>query len=678
MPAYTAHGRAAMRIQRFWLRVRHARTWRLASAFQADARLSIDGVRNAVFGEFTVHLRNREVIARTKALLQRLHCIAVHRHGNRPAVERPDTINVRVFLAAYMIAFHSTKVFETFGVLQRRVIDAATNLLALYARIVAQLARERRTGVIALPYALTTDFMPLLYTYIRCFHEWKAPDEERLVARIKRALWSLQEGRRGVNAATEPGVLLEFDAQIARLREKMRQFGGQDALDQFDAQPTPPDGLVALRAERRHVTNEQLAHELLLDPLYRLDLAKCVSPAALELREAYWMSLIDDLSLQTGPIYSRALGVVTEIRGDIVDLADRQVEARMIQEIVDHRIMQQHTLHGTFTWPEAIRLLEHMQRVLYRLVIRDPGTAPQHGMEMQAGWTARMQALARFPPDHAATAPMPREQARFLVDALRFLMDHIAQLRIDRANDRLRLISPVIAVNGVGYERGKFADLLAAGGVTLDRTRSWIARVVRAATPALQARLRAKEDEALVELHVRGVVVLSTDEPSPPPEVLRFDEARLADAHTDFERLVDLATHTLLLFRRRELGHLTADEAALELSTLENGGDPPPPFPANATPPVRALLQTRLRELIAVAAHGTLTRAAAITDPRFRSLRPAVLDRAFVIAQTIARVASISRAVHASTLDALVAAELLPPPAEEGDGDAPMPDRTGA
>jgi hypothetical protein len=115
---------------------------------------------------------------------------------------------------------------------------------------------------------------------------------------------------------------VEFRTQIERLRSKLQQIAGVDALNRFDEQrrirPCQPPlassslgggggpGSSAYAALPGRMTNEQLAHELLMDPTFQLDESGGCStenPVFHRIREsfhqAFWDSLVDDLKLQT-------------------------------------------------------------------------------------------------------------------------------------------------------------------------------------------------------------------------------------------------------------------------------------------------------------------------------------------------------------------------------------------
>ena len=61
------------------------------------------------------------------------------------------------------------------------------------------------------------------------------------------------------------------------------------------------------------------------------------------------------------------------------------------------------------------------------------------------------------------------DQPRVFCKALEFLMERLNAMRIDAANERLRVIAHVIKDHGVKYERDKFDEKLKAG-LTLEQT----------------------------------------------------------------------------------------------------------------------------------------------------------------------------------------------------------------
>jgi hypothetical protein len=99
----------------------------------------IDFLCFAFFGSFeslVVHLQEKETIRIAKAMLQRVHLLCTLRHGSPPRVLAPENVNVRVFLAGFMIAFRPTHVFESMGELEGALLNAATPLMEKFQGII--------------------------------------------------------------------------------------------------------------------------------------------------------------------------------------------------------------------------------------------------------------------------------------------------------------------------------------------------------------------------------------------------------------------------------------------------------------------------------------------------------------------------------------------------------------
>ncbi len=194
---------------------------------------------------------------------------------------------MRVFLAAYMIVLYPNKAFTTIGDLETRVMRSAQALLQIFEGILPS-----TVPLYKLPLDLTKSLPNALFNYLRDFKAWKVPDQAKLTSRIKHALVALYDARRMLPADEPENSQLntEFRTQICRLRHKLGQIAGVEVLANFDEEH--PEGvssagvntalelrnrLQSLRAQGAVVvaladrmTNEQLAHELLLDPTFQL------------------------------------------------------------------------------------------------------------------------------------------------------------------------------------------------------------------------------------------------------------------------------------------------------------------------------------------------------------------------------------------------------------------------
>ena len=212
------------------------------------------------------------------------------------------------------------------------------------------------------------------------------------------------------------------------------------------------------------MTNQQLAHELLLDPLFQLDESGGCStenPAFHGVREsfhrAFWDSIEDDVKLEP-PCYVRVIRVLEDICDGIHHLR----EDSGIHEAVDLAFVKQQVEAGLYTWAHTQKLLASIVSIIEHIEM------PEHDGETKTMWEA-LQAVG----NEGEVRP-----SRALCNQLEFLLNRVNVLRIDAANVRLRNIASVIMEHGVDYEREKFEEKLKEGTLTLERTTAWISRAI--------------------------------------------------------------------------------------------------------------------------------------------------------------------------------------------------------
>ena len=202
---------------------------------------------------------------------------------------------MRVFLAGFMIAYRPTHVFESMGALEHELLEATTPLLATFQKIVDCIRSSAGHSFQDVPHELTKNFPTMLFEFLKRFKAWKVPDEAKLTCRIKHALIALYQAEEHLppDEPEDSKLKIEFRTQIERLRNKLLQIAGADAVKLFDEQrkkgqiPSGSGGSGggegkggaggvggaggAYAALPGRMTNEQLAHELLLDPTFQLD-----------------------------------------------------------------------------------------------------------------------------------------------------------------------------------------------------------------------------------------------------------------------------------------------------------------------------------------------------------------------------------------------------------------------
>lgn len=534
---------------------------------------TIDHVKSISFESLVVFLREKHIVSLSKRCLQRIHLLCTFRHGSPSKALTPENVNVKVFLAGLMIAYRSTHVFESIGTLEQALLEVAIPLHTTFQNICNTIAIKHSFQDV--PHELSKNFVPLLFEYLKRFKAWKVPDEAKLICRIKHALIALYqaESHLPLDEPDDSKLKIEFKTQIERLRSKLSQIGGQDALKLFDEQrqtgiisgcsggsggsgnPNNPGGAGgAYAALPGRMSNEQLAHELLLDPNFQLDEdggCGIENPVFHHIREsfhkAFWDSLVDDLRLAT-PCYARVLRVLKEIYDGINDLVGTREQ---INEIIDIDYIKQQVESNLYTWDNCKNLISSIVGVIQRT------QAPKRNNETKTIWkeinTEMQEAL-------------DVNQPKVFCKALEFLLNRVNAMRVDAANTRLRLISPVIKDHGIDYERGKLQDKINDGSLTLERTQGWVRvnlrREVTLKNIILDDLLKGTA-ASFVHVHSSAMVSLISNQTTIKadmcPETLLFDVHRLAMLQREFQYIVTSVTMCITVMAKIKTTRKTSD-----------------------------------------------------------------------------------------------------------------------
>lgn len=439
-----------------------------------------------------------------RAILRVFHLCVARRNAH--SIASPN-LNTRVFLSAYMVHFGPDFVFETVdGESKKELMEAAWALIESFHRICEELQTKAVQDV---DRALVVDFPPRMVVYVQKFKAWKIPDEDKLACRIKHALSALYAARDQVCGA-EPSnskLVVEFEAQQERLRFKLLQCAGKGVLKAFDEE----NGRAHLPAPTAHsagndpysttreaskttsknmystlpgrMTNEQLAHELLIDPKFKLDEkggSDQENPVFARIREgfhvAFWDSLVDDLRL-TPPCYVRVVRVISEVRDGIIELASGTKEEASIKSAVNVDAVKTTLKDVGMQWGPSVALLEGVVDVVKKM------QAPMRDVETREQWIVLRKSFAD-------AEFHEEEQPAAFCRGLEFILDRVNLMRIDCANARLRMIAPVIKLHGPEYERAHMERRIKAaavkeGGVVggahggaLRLTSEWISKAV--------------------------------------------------------------------------------------------------------------------------------------------------------------------------------------------------------
>jgi len=466
------------------------------------------------------------VLAVTRHCVRRLHILAVHRHGSPSEAFRPDSMNVRVFVTTFMIAFHSATMFESMGVLERSLSDAAARLLDIFFSICKQLRALKAFRHV--PAQATLDFVPALWDFVKLFHAWRGPDQTKLLGRVRHALATLYdaEGRLPPDLPHDAALRLKFKTQIESLRRKLHKLAGAEALREMDAGRSAPSAPIANRMAVQ-MTNDALTHELLVNPDFVFREGHLANDARFPIE--FWDRLEANLR-RTPPNYRTVFELICNLKARLCDLSPE--EKPRLDEAINCARLRKSMHAGTYRAASCVGLAGAIYAVVRRLCNRKEA--------VETEWDRVRLALESDAP--AALGP-----------ALRFFSKCVNDLRLDAATARLRQIAPELKDHGVEYERGRFQDNVNRGVYTLECVTAALSgavdRAVQSEATSLEA-LRRGSDAAFAAVHQQLMRDLVLVEFSPPlleggcPETLRFDVRRLNDLRAAF---VGLTTRSAML-----------------------------------------------------------------------------------------------------------------------------------
>lgn len=443
-------------------------------------------------------------------------------------------------------------------------------------------------------------------------------DEGKLAGRLRKALRGLEDAERDLhNEDKDSKIRVELRAQQTRLREKLIQIAGEKVMAAHDAEqrashvgPRRAAGVLVPRGENStmarlpqvgSMTNEQLAHELLLDKNFRLDDKSGMSEDKLvhtKIREtferAFWESLVDDLSCDP-PSYARVLSVLTEIKVGIETLGAGHAEAHTIGEIIDVDLITEQLDSHALSHHGCLHLIDGTVRVLVSM--HDRMKSPSRRQETTEKWDVMRQTMTEASDTDVVV------RARFICAALEFVLDRVHSVRVDTANNKLKAIAPTIREHGIDFEKSHFNKKMDKKMITLDRTKAWIAHTVLELTQSNDTRapladlVKGKAEVFEVVLYT-GIVNLvagypqwggathNAEQEDLIPETMLLDLLRVKALNTHFH--TDVVSSTILVTVESKLREKVRD-VGVRIKLLGAVQDVVMRNPPNTSPPTKTI-----------------------------------------------------------------------------------------
>eukprot|EP00960_Hanusia_phi_P033657 750577-Hanusia_phi.AAC.2 len=424
-------------------------------------------------------------------------------------------------------------------------MERAKDLVTSFRGICRMMLDHPNEPIATLNWLEWRPFLAQLNAFFAAFTEWKRPDELKITKRIQNALTAvyLSEPQLNPSALNYAEIMSEFANRKEALTRKLKSITTAEVfryiqdgfrakgyhVDDFDRPLVSPDSLKDNKLPAMlpgRMSKEQLAHELLLDPAYQftednsgyLD-DKSLGDVRDTFREVYWNSLVDDLKLQP-PCYTRGIKIIAKVRDGLLDVMPNQ--SVTLREQIDTGLIHQLLQQTGFDWVSCVNLLHGIVGF-----VLEATKDTQRREEVARCWESLKQELISAQEEH-----YPEQFCRGLEHVMRM----VNNLRVYRANLRLRNITSVISQHGIDFMQSNLRKLYSKSENSLDRTKAWFHDYLKRMTESGKSvtNLSKEECQNLHHMMILDLVFAPTPVTQATcPETLAFDWKRLQDFHNE-------------------------------------------------------------------------------------------------------------------------------------------------
>ncbi|KAJ1332755.1 hypothetical protein BSLG_008384 [Batrachochytrium salamandrivorans] len=195
-------------------------------------------------------------------------------------------------------------------------------------------------------------------------------------------------------------------------------------------------------------SNEVLAHELLMDPDFKL--AKPIrSPLEMRIAGIARQAFFDNVGqeIAAGNYANHVVLLLKEIKQGLLDMVSTDGKiATEINSVLDFDLIHQQITHGVF---DLHKTMHYAGEKMLQLC------APMRDASIR----------------HL-------DASTDMANALSMMLDILSEMKLDLSNYRLQALKPHLQRQSVDYERSKFDNALRDGSVSLERTRAWLSTAV--------------------------------------------------------------------------------------------------------------------------------------------------------------------------------------------------------
>ncbi|KAI9483684.1 MAG: T-complex protein 11-domain-containing protein [Benjaminiella poitrasii] len=472
----------------------------------------------------------------------------------------------RVLLTSYMMLMCPKEVLQDInGDEEKRLHAAAKQMLQLFE---IWLRAHGRPGATAARLA----FVEGWNDYNLLFESWKSRDCEQLISNMIKYYVELSTLRQTVIAqqSGEEAVGEQLQQQLDEIKNKLQRLGGtnvferlqraleassgststgrrqqqqintprspildndEDEKTQINPSRASPEQLGQLLSSYTHpssgLTNEQLAHELIMDPEFKFkrympinDLERRVKLMA---EKAFFDKLAEDM--EQGKSDDSIASLIKETKMHLLSLVRPGTSIyNKINETLDMTLIKQQMKQKIFDIDVVIHyVLEIMTKLC--APIRDDDIK-----KVQESQTTES-----------------------MIEQFKRIFDILEDMSLDLANFRLRSLRPHLMTIAVEYERDKFAEMLNNGTIQLVRTERWLKqstdRICQASAQRHPEHVQtlpsadAVFEDAFISLLSQTKPIANDDD---LPETLRLDTHRMAGFQNQLQAVSIVAALVML------------------------------------------------------------------------------------------------------------------------------------
>ncbi|KAI9264046.1 T-complex protein 11-domain-containing protein [Phascolomyces articulosus] len=509
-------------------------------------------------------LRNKRVIHVTSKILNMLLNV----------IDKDSRRRSRVLLSAYMMTMCPREVFQTMhGSEEQQLLASAKRVLQLFEEIVHSQGGQPNS-------ATKLAFEQCWNGYYALFQSWKSNDMTQLVANMSAYCIELMRLKKTLGKqGEEDGINDQLNQQILQVKDRIRGIGGAPALEQLNESeaalsqssevaattriaspgpssvppsPTPrpersstheePPSISTEQLNRllggyapvSGITNQQLAHEIIIDPNFKLQRPTVdEKPKTLEQHvqkiatQAFFDAVEDDIS--NGRSENSLPGLMGDIRQRLLGLVRSGSSLHIqISEAIDISLIEQETKQKVFDLERKLQYVLHVMRQICAPV-RDEAIEKIGEMDNN-------------------------------IHQLRAILEMLDDMALDLGNFRLRSLRPHLIPVAVEYEQSKFAESLAKGKVGLAKARSWLQtakkRLIDVANernpedvPSSSPSTNAIFEEGFISLLTSPEIISA----SWCPETMLLDVERITRYQNEMQSITIVAALVMLA---RNFGHV--------------------------------------------------------------------------------------------------------------------------